>query len=137
MLVQREELARAAGFFNGEGCTYCSILNRPSGGAHLNLTIGQSITELDESIPEDLIHFRRTFGFGHLNGPNPQGKDKPNFQYRLSGFEATQAVIAMMWPWLSWTKQLQYMTALDKWNHYQKLHPPRTGNYAKRRWMSS
>ncbi len=138
MLVpDRENLARAAGFFNGEGSTFLVKPNRPSGGCYIHLSIRQAVDDEEDGPAEDLTHFQDTIGgIGKIHGPYRHEKHKTVYDFRTSSFEPVQAIVVMLWPWLSWVKQLQYLTAKESLEHYNANHPKRTGNYG-RRWLSS
>jgi hypothetical protein len=94
------ELAWAAGFYDGEGCTYADV--SPTG----NVLPRIAITQVD---PRPLTRFRDAAGFGTIAGPryrkNP--KHAPFFFYSLDVFEHVQAVIAMLWKYLSEPKREQ------------------------------
>ena len=100
---KREDLAWAAGFFDGEGCTYLGRLNR-SGTRFAAASISQ--TE-----PSTLQRFRTALGLGTVAGPyGPHPGDKcrsPMWSWRVNSFEETQASIAMLWCWLSTPKRAQ------------------------------
>jgi hypothetical protein len=96
----REELAWAAGLFDGEGCTYAKY--------HDNGRVVATVA-LVQTDPRPLRRFREVIGFGNFNGPyqpkNP--KHSPLYDYRAVSFEHSQAVIAMLWHWLSEPKREQ------------------------------
>lgn len=112
----REELAWAAGFFDGEGCIYIAPI-KPRYKA-LGIDIGQ----VDRRV---LDRFRAAVGdLGKVYGPRdkrtktrPNGK--PSFQYRSSAFEDVQAVIAMLWKFLSPVKRNQAAKTLCEYGEYQ------------------
>ncbi len=89
---KREELAWAAGFVDGEGCFYSASSKR-----YPRLSISQNDKEV-------LERFQESVGLGKIYGPYPP---RPDFEYRLNGLEKVQAVIAMLWPWLSGKKKEQ------------------------------
>lgn len=95
----REELAWAAGFFDGEGCF--SNFRRPN-VMSVQATIAQTNVE-------PLERFRAAVGgVGRLNGPYIRGKNKPVYYYAVSGWKNTQAVAALLWAFLSSPKRLKY-----------------------------
>lgn len=85
------ELAWAAGFFDGEGSVFLSAKKQP------RLNIGQN----DRAV---LDRFLAAVGVGRVNGPY-RGKDFYYFQ--TTTFEKTQAVIALLWKYLSPVKRAQ------------------------------
>lgn len=103
MIWNREELAWAAGFYEGEG--YCG--NRTTKYARQ-----PPIITLAQVNKEPLLRFVRYLHGGRLNGPyHPGGNRKPYYQLSSSNFETTQAMAAFMWPWLSSPKKKQIRKA--------------------------
>lgn len=122
----REDLARAAGFFNGEGCVHCTQPRRATGGHQFVLSIHQSVSDVEDGPAEDLIHFRDAVGgICQITGPYFNGSYKPVYTLKTGKFENIQAITAMLWPWLSWVKQLQYIEAKEKKERFDLTHPPR------------
>jgi hypothetical protein len=103
----REELAWAAGFFDGEGCFCYSEAAR-----YVSVSIGQTN-------PEPLERFRNAVGLGKINGPylrehpNRLSK-KPQWVYQAYGVEKVQAIAAMLWFKLGSIKREQAMTRLRR-----------------------
>jgi hypothetical protein len=97
--LSREELAWAAGFFDGEG--YAGV-NKRSHGKYLRSVI----TVAQNNLPV-LQRFQAAVGgLGNINvtGPNGNGTQ---WQWRASGTHQLQAVAAMLWHWLSEPKRQQ------------------------------
>lgn len=87
----REDIAWAAGLFEGEGCiTICGKSSTYGGGGQLALTM------TDEDIVQ---RFRDVVGVGQIY-PTDRGRHKRQYRWVASNFENVQAVIAMLWPWL-------------------------------------
>lgn len=104
--MDRIEVAWAAGLFDGEGWVGMARSGR-AGYKYLRLAIGQAA-------PPDVLHrFKAAVGVGDVQGPY---KSKPgcklHYQYRVRGFEKVQAVVAMLWPFLSRPKKDQAKDAL-------------------------
>lgn len=100
----REELAWAAGFFDGEGCTSAQKYTA-------TLSIAQKATNAE------VIHrFRAAVGFGKIYGPytNSAKSSDISIRYHVTSFEQVQAVIAMLWAWLGTAKKAQYIRVLQK-----------------------
>ncbi len=103
----RERLAWAAGFFDGEGSTAMSGFGYPV------LRVGQS-TYTDDLEPDDrLLKLRAIFGFGVLSGPRLVEGRKPHFTLTVNGVARVQMCIAAMWPFLSDVKRKQAIKALS------------------------
>jgi hypothetical protein len=99
MKTWKEELAWAAGFFDGEG----HISRRVNDAAPPQVIVGQHYD------PVCLHRFQAAvLGIGKVYGPYIY-KTKPNngpaFMYKVSSFENGQAVIAMLWKFLSEPKR--------------------------------
>ena len=116
--VNREELAWAAGFFDGEGNT--SFGSKPTirrdGSVFkgVMVQIGQA-ESIPGECPEVLSRFKNAVGgIGVIMGPYPTGH-KPAWRYQASGFEASQAVIAMLWTFLGEVKKKQAKEKLQAW----------------------
>ena len=110
--LNREELAWAAGFFDGEGHTHLS------NGYQLTIAISQS-----SSNRAVLERFRNAIGgFGRINkgGVNHRYKQKPLERFCTSSPEIVQAIIAMLWKWLDSAKRNQARCALLGYRDYMK-----------------
>lgn len=118
--INREELAWAAGFFDGEG--YIGFLQV----AHSPLRI--SIAQIDRQV---LDRFRESVGLGKVYGPytyKNRPTFKPYFEFTARTHEPVQAIVAMLYQFLSPVKQAQCLNALRKYNawyvttrHYKTL----------------
>jgi hypothetical protein len=116
----REELAWAAGFFDGEGTTY-------SNGRVPRVTVPQA-----DIRPIERFH-RAVGGVGKVvfvAPPKNFPSHKPQWHWTVTKFEHAQAVIAMLWPWLSEPKREQATGAFNtygggeaKWVCKRGLHP--------------
>ena len=104
--TRRQELAWAAGFFEGDGCFSYSTSIRG---------VCAAILQRDREV---LDHFLAIVGVGKVYGPyeRPEGGlgGKPFFQYRAHGFEKTQAIVAMLWFKLGTAKRKQAIAVLAK-----------------------
>lgn len=103
--MNREELAWAAGFFDGEGCTHVHNIRRKTGKHYKYAAI--SVGQTDES-RESLLRLQALFG-----GTIYRHKDV-NHQLRIHGYEKVQAAVAMMWPWLGTIKREQAARVLEE-----------------------
>lgn len=98
--MSRESLAWAAGFFDGEGSTLLSKRHQ------LTISVAQSGDE-GRLILE---RFNQSVGgIGKVKGPyTTKGPThKPVYVFGVYGFEKVQAIIAMLWPWLTEPKRRQ------------------------------
>ena len=106
MDVTREQLAWAAGFFDGEGYVGCA----PS-TLQLTLSVGQS------GSPALLERVQAALGglgsIGGPYGPYPtKVSRKPVWRLQLNGYEKVQGAIALLWEWLGPVKRAQAKQAL-------------------------
>lgn len=100
---RREELAWAAGFFDGEGCVSNS---RTTNGKILRLIVTQ--TNL-----ATLERFRNAvFGLGRIGGPRQVKNYKPCWNWNADGFYTAQAVMGLLWTFCSDQKREQYKKCL-------------------------
>ena len=111
MATWREELAWCAGFFDGEGHIGTGI-GRIKGkwtARPLRLNVSQT----DRFV---LDRFRDAVGIGRVTGPYLNTKRRPNeapvFYFQVARFESVQAVVALLWTWLSPVKREQAQAAL-------------------------
>lgn len=101
------KLARASGFFNGEGTS--SIDNK---WISVRLSIGN--TNLDEL--EEFNKAINWLGTIYDVPKQPQGLAKlPFWTLRVQSFEKVQAVMCMLWPELSDEKRDQYIRCMKAW----------------------
>ena len=103
--INREELAWAAGFFDGEGTTG---------------TYGSRVAQLNLSLPQKnrapLDRFRIAINdLGSIYQTSTTGM----WQWRSNSFEHGQAVLAMLWPFLCDIKKAQAAAALIKYHQYK------------------
>lgn len=113
--VNREELAWAAGFFDGEGSA--GVCTGSSGRFYLTLSVGQN----NQST---LVRFQKAvLGLGRQYGPYTYKKrpnTKPWYNWKVSTFQSVQAVIAVLWQFLSEPKRFQIKQALTAWKGQSK-----------------
>jgi hypothetical protein len=108
-IPNREELAWAAGFFDGEGST-CGGVSR-KGAAWLTMPIHQLTDSSDDPNSSTLERFRNAVGgLGRIY----ERRERADMHvWTVGAFEDVQAVGAMLWPFLSQPKQKQFSKALE------------------------
>jgi hypothetical protein len=86
---RRDELAWAAGLFEGEGC-FSLLQGNKASTAGINM------------IDRDVIErFCRIVGFGRVYAKPPrEAHHKMQWQWKVASFEYFQATVALLWPWL-------------------------------------
>jgi hypothetical protein len=105
----REELAWAAGFFDGEGCFSWTDKSR-WGCAVIAQTNRESLGRFQEAVG----------GIGKIYGPYSPSRDggwsrRPQWSFRVHRREHVQAVAAMLWFKLGPIKRAQAMKVLAKY----------------------
>ncbi len=115
MIINREELAWAAGFFDGEG--YVGVVK--AGKRHKRMAL-----HVHQTDPRPLLRFRNALGFGILAGPydnkNGSPNRRPHYRYYVTSFMEVQAIVALLWTWLSEPKKQQAKQALLDMKEYAK-----------------
>ena len=112
MEFNREDLAWAAGFLEGEGTFYCNIQKPKKEGYKPQAAISLRAVQVER---EPLERLARIFPFGRMYGPyKGKGNKQPHHQWGVHSFEAGQAIIALIWPWLSTKRKEQAKTAILK-----------------------
>lgn len=108
------ELAWAAGFWDGEGCTnFSRSYYWNSKGKHPRYRICAAVGQTNNRYP---IHrFKAAVQIGNVSGPDSALKTS----WRVSTFEEVQAVIAMLWKFLCPAKRNQYKEVLKKWKAFK------------------
>lgn len=114
--IDRIELAWAAGFFDGEGCT---TMQRPR--LHPRLSITQAPDPGEDGFPRVLIRFRTAVGeMGSINGPYTERTGERKYIYAASGHEMVQAIISAMWIWLGTVKRGQAKGVLHRYREVDR-----------------
>ena len=121
MRINREELAWAAGFYDGEGTCYArSTRRRPQ---------VQLLLSLSQVNVERLVRFRdalggkgRIYGPIKLKRPSPP-QWQPVHHWYVSSFEDVQASVALLWTWLSRESQ-QVSRAFRRFLAYHHAQAP-------------
>lgn len=95
MNYNREDLAWAAGFYDGEGC---STINKQKGRTYIRVSISQKDTST-------LIKFQRIVQLGTIY---------PGYISKLQiyTYETVQQLTCLLWPWLGTVKKQQFSTNL-------------------------
>ena len=106
--IDREELAWAAGFYDGEGSSFARAHGK-GGAKTAGITIGQAD-------PEVLERFCRAVQMGKVCGPyGPYGSGTKSMYYiRIHSHWQVQHVAAALWPWLGTEKKNQFVQALTE-----------------------
>lgn len=94
----REDLAWAAGFFDGEGCVTFNVVR---GKKYIRVSVRQHHREV-------LDKFQEVVGLGSVSGPYTSGSGNDCWSFQVSGFERSQAIAALLWEWLGSEKRDQF-----------------------------
>lgn len=110
----REELAWAAGIFDGEGYIGSKIRKTP--GGRRNPYIQMSISQYHDA--EVVERFTAALGIGSSSSRRRETARGPGVEYlwRVQSFEKVQAAVAVLWPWLSGPKRRQAVQALQSFH---------------------
>ncbi len=101
-----EELAWAAGFFDGEGST--GTYDRRFKGGRLNVNLSVPQNDLDI-----LKRFQEAIGgVGRTYGPYFRKSKPGSYVFQTKSFESIQFILAQLWPWLTPEKKNQGAKAL-------------------------
>lgn len=108
----REKLAWAAGFMDGEGHF----------GSVNTQWRGQLIVSADQVDQQVLNRLKTALQMGKIYGPytgsKPHHKDR--FSFRIHGHEDVQAAVCLLWQWLSPVKRKQAIEVLSRYNSLPK-----------------
>lgn len=115
MTTEREELAWAAGLFDGEGTVGAYVRRKPGKGDFIRTSrhIGLKVVQVDRRV---LDRFAVACGLTTTYVRPSQGRHKPLWSVEAAGIEKVQAVGALLWEWLSPVKRLQFAAALQTYN---------------------
>lgn len=105
------ELAWAAGFWDGEGCTYVAKPHKGRAGdkPYMFMCLGQ--TDLDP-----LNRFHVAVGAGNISGPRLVIGRKPIWSWKCYANADVWRVINLLWPYLSEPKRQQIWTKAGEVN---------------------
>lgn len=114
--IDREQLAWAAGAFDGEGWACAARYHPVTKGMTATLTLG--VAQAHQELV-DRVH-SAVGGLGTVFYPKRIVPWRtPMFNWRVYGFQDVQAVFAMLWPWLGSVKKQKIASVLAD----AKLHP--------------
>lgn len=100
------ELAWAAGFFDGEGTITRQVRRNRSGERVKRTDLRVSIMQCD---PRPLERFAAAVGVGKVFGPyeRKRGRQERPFWYWQTNGAAAEGVLDLLWPWLCGPKHEQ------------------------------
>lgn len=111
----REKLAWAAGFFDGEGTITYHVARSKVHGL-LNVQPVLVVPQSGITLPDVLKRFQEAIYpiQSRLSGPLTKNNGKlPKWTVRIHNFEGVQAAIAAMWPWLGEVKRANAIITLS------------------------
>jgi hypothetical protein len=101
--MDRQELAWAAGFFDGEG--WAAKKNPRGVGAQINQAS-------DHGVPQVLIRFQAALsGLGAIAGPHRKPERRDLYSWTVSSRSDVALLFSLLRPWLGLVKSLQLATA--------------------------
>jgi len=116
--MDTHELAWAAGFFDGEGTIGQYFATR-----HTHPWVKVSIAQVDPAV---LYRFQRAvLGLGTVRGPYDRAKwnQRPQYRFDAGSFEQVQAMMALLWRWLSPVKRAQTVQAFRSFHALRAANP--------------
>lgn len=123
------EVAWAAGFFDGEGCTYFSVRAKQKGRQRRYGYIGIGIAQTH---PEVLERFQKITQAGKVYGPYPGRSKNENEYWRFTAHHNDALkIIELIQPYLGSVKLAQAEAALEKYRPFAEREPLKTGPKAK------
>lgn len=113
MDISRENVAWAAGLFEGEGSIIWATVRNRNPKLPPWKRCGLSLHMTDEDV---VRKFHSIVGVGKVNGPynysTKNTKRKSSCYWNVQSFEKMQAVIVMFWPWLGERRRNRYKEIL-------------------------
>lgn len=116
MPYKKSELAWAAGFFDGEGCTTAHL---GYGKERLQPRMRLSQMSKDE-VPETLLRFQKAVQLGKLYGPY-RGTKNPFYVWAATRLADVESVVKLLWPFLSSPKRQQIKKCFVAYRADRKL----------------
>jgi len=125
--VNREMLAWAAGILEGEG----TIAGRHGKWGIKDRAIAVRVKMTDEDV---IRRFHYVVQVGNVTGPNKPQNPKHKWTWQAGNFEAAQAVVAMLWPWLHARRKAKIKELFSEYHTKKPCgiwgRDPKTGRFA-------
>jgi|ERR1035437_3347892 hypothetical protein len=131
MKLSTHELAWSAGLFDGEGhakfkCCKRNIKTNSKYSINRSFTIGLEVGQIDRRV---LDRFKNAVGgIGQIYGPYKYNNNHQVFKFATGKFEHVQAVVALLWRWLSPVKRDQIKAMLLAQKSYPRFKRGRKSN---------
>lgn len=126
---KKEELAWAAGFFDGEGCTTvtrCRPKLRAIDQERPQIGLRSSIAQVEKDV---LDRFCVAVGVGAVRGPyQSRNNRQPHFQWNASNVDVVK-MLDLLWPYLSNPKRVQAWLKVTEYSAYLSAYPPKRNQY--------
>ena len=114
--IDREELAWAAGFFDGEGCFFYSP---PNAKRHRGPIVGLNVTQKGDKLLERFS--KSVGGLGHIT----KRKDRSGmWALTVNRWQEVQAIAAMLWCFLGEPKKKQCSLAFQRYRSHSEWGRP-------------
>lgn len=102
---REEQLAWAAGLFDGDGSTCFAKHKTHVGYVRAEMSLTQSSRRGEPSV---LLRLRDTVGVGHIGGPyGGNERWEPVYRWKVHKLVEIEAVTHLLWPWLGAVKRAQ------------------------------
>lgn len=128
---QREELAWAAGFFDGEGTT--AAVNTRGKARQIIVAVSQA----GDHAMVLLERFKVAVGVGAIYRLKTKPNRKTAYSWRTGKFSNVKITLAALWPWLGPAKKAQAVSALQLYSESPRRAPmtkERATKMANERW---
>ena len=107
-----EELAWAAGLFDGDGSTCFERHGTRADYRRADMSVTQTSRI---GVPEVLTRFHRIISVGHINGPyGGTERWEPIHRWKAHRLVDVEAVAQAIWPWLGGVKQAQAKAVIER-----------------------
>jgi hypothetical protein len=113
--ISQEELAWAAGFFDGEGHVGCHKHGSSKQQTYYRMSL--SIAQSDRRV---LDRFQKAVDCGVVRGPYKHGKNRIDyFMFNCQAKNDVHQIYNLLRPYLSIVKSLQFMNTFQQFNEYR------------------
>lgn len=118
------DLAWCAGFYEGEGTIHFQLQGRKLKDGSDGRPFRALLLTINQVEDYSLENFAMKLGIGKVTGPykGRTANCKKYYQFRVTGYEDVQYVIASIWNWLSPRRQEQASYALQKYKEWGRVN---------------
>ena len=125
--LDTHELAWAAGFFDGEGCSACYVrktkttAGKISKSMHLYIQVSQNDDETLKRFHKAILYlgfvvYRNHYSAMKVDGIKVPGLYTGGYVFNANRFEECQAIMTLLWKYLSSVKKAQWRESVYKYH---------------------